>query len=114
MYVCMSRVRDEYYTLCVCVCVCVVELIVRLISQYYVILFSFFVLFLLLWALSVFPETKRQTLLLASVLIIFSRSLSHSLSLCFLHTTHFRQNKKIDIYDDGDVLLVQSPGDDEE
>ena len=35
MYVCMSRVRDEYYTLCVCVCVCVVELIVRLISQYY-------------------------------------------------------------------------------
>jgi len=48
MYVCMSRVRDEYYTLCVCVCVCVVELIVRLISQYYVILFSFFVPFLLL------------------------------------------------------------------
>ena len=44
----MSRVRDEYYTLCVCVCVCVVELIVRLISKYYVILFSFFVPFLLL------------------------------------------------------------------
>lgn len=46
MYVCRVFVMNTITF--VCVCVCVVELIVRLISQYYVILFSFFVPFLLL------------------------------------------------------------------
>jgi hypothetical protein len=48
MYVCRVFVMNTIPFVCVCVCVCVVELIVRLISQYYVILFSFFVPFLLL------------------------------------------------------------------
>ena len=108
----MSRVRDEYYNLCACVCVCVVEYKVcaevpvhNIISFY-----SLFLLSFLLLCVST-RETKRQTLLLSSVLIN-SLALSLTLSLCFLHTTRFR-HKKIDIYD-GDVLLVQSPGDDEE
>jgi len=46
MYVCRVFVMNTIPF--VCVCVCVVELIVRLISQYYIILFSFFVPFLLL------------------------------------------------------------------
>jgi len=40
-------------------------------------------------------------------------SLSLSLSLSVFFRPHTSDNKKIDIYD-GDVLLVQSPGDDEE
>jgi hypothetical protein len=57
-------------------------------------------------------ETKRQTLLLSSVLIN-SLALSLTLSLSVFFRPHTSDNKKIDIYD-GDVLLVQSPGDDEE
>jgi hypothetical protein len=65
---------------------------------------------LLLLSLSLFLSL---TLSLSLCSLSLSLALSLTLSLSVFFRPHTSDNKKIDIYD-GDVLLVQSPGDDEE